>query len=471
MNRSEMLAVLVQDGPSLDQVRRMVLELAISGGLSMGKQTPLLTRLGDVVRLRTGKLDQNAAVEGGAYPFFTCAERTYAIDDFAFETEAVLLAGNGSFGVKWYSGRFNAYQRTYVIEPTGIDGRFLYYVVLWAVPRMTAADRGSTIKYLRKGDIENVEFKLPDSDEQRRLAGFLDEVLTHVDSLEDSKRAAEAAEADARASCLHALVEKGEWDRVRDNWDSLFTTPESVDDLRRAILDLAVRGRLVEQRDEDSPASVPKGPPGGIRDEGLWSPGWPEGLPQSWVRTPLAGVGEWGSGGTPKKSHPEYYGGDIPWLKIGDLNDGVVTVAETHITADGLENSSAKIVPTGSVLVAMYGSIGKAGITGIRCATNQAIAHCVPSREIITPAYLFWLIRAIRPFLTEQGKGGAQQNISQTVIKHAEVILPPLAEQHRIVARVNELMDGCDQLEACLRDLQNVSERLAESVAYHVATC
>ena len=83
----------------------------------------------------------------------------------------------------------------------------------------------------------------------------------------------------------------------------------------------------------------------------------------------------WGSGGTPKATESQYYdNGDIPWLIIGDLNDGVVTESQSKITELGLKNSSAKIIPAGTLLVAMYGSIGKLGITGIECCTNQAIA-------------------------------------------------------------------------------------------------
>ena len=162
----------------------------------------------------------------------------------------------------------------------------------------------------------------------------------------------------------------------------------------------------------------------------------------------MACLGDWGSGGTPKKGNPQFYDGDIPWLKIGDLNDDLVLRAETRITSLGLENSSARMVPEGAVFLAMYGSIGKSGIAGIECCTNQAIANCIPDARVLASSFLFRLILALRADLLGQGKGGAQQNISQTVIKHLEVAVPPLAEQHRIVARVDELMALLDRLEA-----------------------
>jgi len=166
-----------------------------------------------------------------------------------------------------------------------------------------------------------------------------------------------------------------------------------------------------------------------------------------WTNAMIGEIGDWGSGGTPLKAHAEYYGGDIPWLVIGDLNDGLVTEAQTYITQLGLEKSSAHLVPEGTLLIAIYGSIGKLGIAGIPCATNQAIAFCIPDSEQIETQYLFFYLRAIREHLLSRGQGLAQQNISQKILKATSIKLPRLEEQHRIVAKVDELMALCDQLE------------------------
>lgn len=141
------------------------------------------TNLGAITKIRTGKLDANAAVENGPYPFFTCAETPSKIDNYAFDAEAVLLAGNGGFSVKWYRGKFNAYQRTYVIEPNGVEGRYLYRLITWLVPKISSAERGSTVPYLRLGDISNAQVSLPPKEEQKRIADKLDTVLTRVDAV------------------------------------------------------------------------------------------------------------------------------------------------------------------------------------------------------------------------------------------------------------------------------------------------
>ena len=135
-------------------------------------------------------------------------------------------------------------------------------------------------------------------------------------------------------------------------------------------------------------------------------------LPNGWAIKPMTEVVTWGSGGTPKATESQYYdNGDIPWLIIGDLNDGVVTESQSKITELGLKNSSAKIIPAGTLLVAMYGSIGKLGITGIECCTNQAIAFAKELRGVSTK-YMFYYMAMMKSKLISMGKGGTQNNIS-----------------------------------------------------------
>ena len=173
-------------------------------------------------------------------------------------------------------------------------------------------------------------------------------------------------------------------------------------------------------------------------------------LPVGWTAVALVDVGEWGSGGTPRRTNPAYFeGGKIPWLVIGDLNDGIVTKASTFITAGGLANSSAKLLPVNTLLVAMYGSIGKLGITGIECATNQAIAFCKPSAAA-NLRYLFYSLMHAKADLVAQGQGGAQQNISQALLKSHEIPIAPLPEQERLAAKLSALFARVDACRARL---------------------
>lgn len=163
-----------------------------------------------------------------------------------------------------------------------------------------------------------------------------------------------------------------------------------------------------------------------------------------WVDVTLKDIAKWGSGGTPKSTNPAYYDGNIPWLIIGDLNDGYVWESEKKITEDGLKNSSAKMVTPDSVLIAMYGSIGKLGINKIPLATNQAIAFTETLYSSTYNKYLFYYLLFSRPKLYEMGKGGTQRNISQTVLKKVQFPLPPLPEQRAIVSKIEQLFSELD---------------------------
>lgn len=177
----------------------------------------------------------------------------------------------------------------------------------------------------------------------------------------------------------------------------------------------------------------------------------------------LGTIADWGSGGTPKATETAFYGGSIPWAVIGDLNDAVVMTTAGTITEGGLANSSAKIVNTGAVLIAMYGSIGKLGIAGRDMATNQAIAFAYAHPGLVDNKFLFWFLRWQRPALTAAGKGATQKNISQTVLKAWPIAVPPLAEQHRIVAAVDEQISRLDTAEKLLRSARRRADRMRAS--------
>lgn len=180
-------------------------------------------------------------------------------------------------------------------------------------------------------------------------------------------------------------------------------------------------------------------------------------MPRGWRMRTLGDVAKWSSGGTPKTGTAAYYGGDIPWAIIGDLKDGPVLSTAATITYSGLKNSSAKWVPAGALLVAMYGSIGKLGIATMPLTTNQAIAAAVPDNSQVEAKYLFYYLMAQRHDLNRAGKGAAQQNIGQGVLKAWPIPVAPLNDQRRIVGI---LEDQLSRLDYCVGSLINATRRL-----------
>lgn len=178
-------------------------------------------------------------------------------------------------------------------------------------------------------------------------------------------------------------------------------------------------------------------------------------VPEKWLWTKLQYVANWTSGGTPKSTHPEYYDGDIPWLIIADMNDGEIYSSNKTITEEGLINSSAKIIDEESVLIAMYGSIGKLGITKIKCSCNQAIAFTKEIMPITYNKFIYYYLMFYRDKIISRGKGGTQQNISLTVLKDVEIVIPPLKEQQRIVDKIESLFEKLDKAKELIEEARD----------------
>ncbi|ECO6524615.1 4'-phosphopantetheinyl transferase, partial [Salmonella enterica] len=188
-------------------------------------------------------------------------------------------------------------------------------------------------------------------------------------------------------------------------------------------------------------------------------------LPEGWVVTNLQNIANWGSGGTPSRSHDEYYNGNIPWIKTGDLGPKLITEASEYITDAGVKNSSAKYFPKGSVAIAMYGAtIGKTSILGIDATTNQACAVGTPIKDITSSIFLYYFLLNEKNTFIKKGKGGAQPNISQAVIKEHPLSLPPYAEQKIIAEKLDTLLAQVDSTKACLERIPQILKRFRQAV-------
>jgi type I restriction enzyme, S subunit len=163
------------------------------------------------------------------------------------------------------------------------------------------------------------------------------------------------------------------------------------------------------------------------------------------------------SGGTPDRNNPAYWGGSIPWIKTGELLDGSISESEETITELGLENSSAKLFPVGTVLIALYGqgqTRGRTGILKIRSTTNQGSAAILPNPEIFDSRYMQYWLRSLYDEMREQTRDGAQPNWNGSMIKAIEICLPDIDEQRHIV----EHLDGLSERIKILQELHSSME-------------
>ena len=242
--------------------------------------------------------------------------------------------------------------------------------------------------------------------------------------------------------------------------------------LRQKILDLAIRGKLVPQDPNDEPASVllerirtekerlikegkiKRSKKSASSDTPHYENEVPFEVPESWEWQKLGDIGVWQSGATPSRLNKEYYGGEIPWLKTGDLNDGYIYEIPETITQKALEETSVKLNPAGSVLIAMYGAtIGKVGILTFPATTNQACCACVDYNGI-ERIYLFYFLLSHKEEFIMLGGGGAQPNISKEKIIDTLIPVPPLQEQNRIIEAIEQWFSLIELLETSKEELQ-----------------
>lgn len=234
--------------------------------------------------------------------------------------------------------------------------------------------------------------------------------------------------------------------------------------LRSLILALAVRGKLVPQNPHDEPAETLLGRAKDVRARKVQSGALrqaavvsavaeeekPHALPSGWTWARIGDLGQVVGGGTPKSDEPENWAeSGTPWLTPADLyGHRALTISRGRrdISARGLASSSARLLPVGSVLFSSRAPIGYVAIAGAELATNQGFKSCVPFVEGLSP-YLYWYLKHSAPAIDESASGTTFKEISGAEFASVVVPLPPLAEQARIVARIDELMRLCDALE------------------------
>lgn len=181
----------------------------------------------------------------------------------------------------------------------------------------------------------------------------------------------------------------------------------------------------------------------------------------SWPLVAIKEFCQTGSGGTPSRKVAEYYDGDIPWIKSGDLRENVVTQAAEFITELAVKKSSAKLVPKGAILLAMYGAtVGRMAMLGIDAATNQAVCAVMPDPNRANARYVYYALLSKVPEFLRSAVGGAQPNISQGLIKDTKIPLPPLAEQKRIAA----ILDKADALRRKRQQAIELADQFLRSV-------
>jgi len=412
-----------------------------------------LASIGDVTYISTGKLDANAACPDGEYPFFTCADETLRINSYAFDTEAILLAGNGGFGVKWFSGKFNAYQRTYVIEPKEIYGRYLYYNLINSISEITSSDRGSTIKYLRLGDITDTKIPIASLNEQKRIADKLDQLLAAVDSCKTR----------------------------------LDTIPGIIKKFRKSVLAAATSGELTaDWREENVDKSSAESVAYHIRRSHEIAGGHKIGnaapptedihnlsidmFPTGWELLELREI--------VKPDRPITYGilkpgpeleEGIPYIRVADFPNNQLNLAAIRKTSTSIDQVFKRSrLESGDILLSIRGTVGRLIVIpqALEGANITQDSARLSIQKELNRDYVLWFLRAdiAQSRMKNAERGVAVRGINIGDVRALQVAIPSRMEQDEIVRRVEALFAVADCLEARYQTARAQVDQLTPSL-------
>ena len=308
----------------------------------------------------------------------------------------------------------NVSQHVCIMRSVLVEPEYFHALVLSSYFAKSMKITGSGREGLPKYNLEQMGFPLPPLTEQQRIVTEIEHWFA-----------------------LLGQIEKGKLD-----------LQNIIKQTKSKVLDIAIHGKLVPQDPNEEPAiELLKriNPDFTPCDNGHYTQ-LPFEVPQNWSWTTLGKIGKWQSGSTPNRLNKDYYNGNIPWLKTGDLNDGYITHIPEYITEKALNETSVKLNPTGSVLIAMYGAtIGKIGILTFPATTNQACCACEVFNGI-DREFIFLFLLSHREEFIKMGGGGAQPNISKEKIINTYIPLPPFTEKKRIINAVNKIFAQLDAI-------------------------
>ena len=438
-------------------------------------------RLAQLASIQTGKKDVNQGHENGLYPFFSCAAKPLKSNGFSFDCEALLLPGNGAnVGlVTYYVGKFEAYQRTYVITDFSQTAPRYIENTLKArfLKSLEGKQYGSAINYIKLGNLTDFLIPLPPLPEQHRIVAKIDQLMARCDELEKLREKRNQKRITIHTSALNRLLTTKEsndfstaWRFITKHFGELYSVKENVTELRKEILQLAVMGKLVDQDQNDDQASdllnkirtqvndlvrqrkerIVGFEPINVEDETFP-------LPENWLWVRLGSLLRNLRYGTSKKCAYDSPGTAVLRIPNIDVDNGRIHIDDLKYTnLFGSELQELYLKPNDLLMIRSNGSKSLVGRTAVVSETEEGLAYagylvrlrsfpeCVYSRYLCFALSTVFVREQIeRPIRTTSGV----KNINSTEISNLVIPFPPLAEQRRIVAKTDQLMALCDHLE------------------------
>ncbi|HVP95653.1 restriction endonuclease subunit S [Methanoregula sp.] len=340
-----------------------------------------LNKLGSLASFKTGKLDSNAAKPDGKYPFFTCAKTPALTNTYSFDTECVLLGGNNANGIYplfYFTGKFEAYQRTYVIQSldeTKLLNRYLFYSLQLQLEILRSISTGAATKFLTLTILNEIEILLPSILTQQKIASIL--------------------------STYDDLIEKNTW-RIK-----------ILEEMAQALY----REWFVDFR-------FPGHEGVGMVESELGL------VPEGWEIRKISEVCEKiYSGGTPNTKISNYWNGSIPWLSSGETRNHYIISTDKTITIDGISNSSTRLVKAGTTIIASAGqgqTRGQTSFLMLESYINQSIIALIADARKISDLYLYFNLSRRYPELRQiSDSNSSRGSLTTKSFTELKIIVPP----------------------------------------------
>lgn len=356
-------------------------------------------------KVGTGSKNTQDKEESGKYPFYVRSEKIERINTYSYNCEAVLTAGDGVGTGKvfhYVNGKFEVHQRVYIINEFSdkLDGLFFYL-------------------YFSNNFLERIKTMTAKSSVDSVRKDMINKMQIPLPLLYEQKKIASA------------LI--------------------SIDNLLLSLEKLIEKKRLIKQGTMQELSTGKKRLPG---------------FTGEWVEKLLGEITEMNSGGTPSVNVKEYYGNEIPFLSISDMSwqGKYLRKTEKSITYLGLKNSSARIFPCGTILYAMYASIGKCSIAKIELAISQAVLGIKVNKDVLNNIYLYYHLSFIKNKAKKIGQQGTQSNLSKEIVEKFKILLPSLQEQKAIAAVLSSMDREIESLEGKKAKYEQIKQGMMQQL-------
>ena len=350
-------------------------------------------KIGNICNITTGKLDANAANEDGLYPFFTCSRIPLSINTYAYDCECILIAGNGDLNVKYYNGKFNAYQRTYILQlkndVNGVEMRYIFAFFNLYIEELRRKSIGGIIKYIKLGDLTNALLPLPNITTQLTIVSELDKINELIRLKKEQLK---------------------DYDNLAQSiFYEMFGDPVENE-----------KGWEVKKLGEV--CTVGTGSTPNRKNKDYYEHG-----EYPWVKST-----------------------EVCNLPIFTVEEFITEEAIQNTNCNLYPKDSILMAMYGQGRTR-----GQVGLLKIEACTNQAIAAIVPSKEMDS-VFLYKHLMLMYEHIRDMARGGNQANLNLTIVKSIQIILPPLPLQHLFAQRIEQIERQKSAVQKSITDLETL---------------